>query len=135
MLVSMVTFANEGITPSEKLKKELSNEFAQASNVKWERVADYYKASFVQDGQFFAAYFNAFNELESISRTIGTNVLPLILQKDLKNKISKTSWIVDCFELSTEYGTGYYAVVEDEKAKTIYQADGHSWSVYKTTDK
>ena len=135
MLVSIVTFANDGITPSEKLQKELNNEFAQATDVKWEKVADYYKASFIQDGQFLSAYFNASNKLESTSRIIGTNMLPLILQTDLKNKVSESSWIADCFELSIGNGTEYYVVVESNDEKTIYQSDDFGWSVYKKTGK
>ena len=134
MLISTVTFA-QGILPSEKLQKEFSLEFAQATDVKWEKVADYYKASFIEDGQYFTVYFNASNKLESISRNIGTNMLPLSLQKDLKNKVSESSWIADCFELSLENGTEYYVVVESENEKTIYQAGDYNWSVYKTTSK
>jgi hypothetical protein len=135
MLISIVTFANDDIKPSEQLKKEFSNEFAQASDVKWEKVADYYKASFVQDGQYFVAYFNTSNKLEYISRSINTTMLPLLLQKDLKNKVSESSWITDCFELSVEYGTEYFVVIESDDQKTIYQADEFAWSVYKRTDK
>jgi len=115
MLISIVSFANDGFIPSEKLQKEFSDEFGNATDVKWEKVADYYKASFIQDGQYFAAYF--------------------ILQKDLKGKVSEASWIADCFELSVENGTEYYVVVESEDQKTIYQANEFSWSVYKKTDK
>jgi len=135
MLISIVTFANDGIKPSEKLQKEFTREFAQATDVKWEKVADYYKASFVEDGQYFVAYFNAFNQIESISRNISTNMLPLILQKDLKNKMSESSWVADCFELSGKNGTEYYVVLENADQKTIYQANEFSWSVYKKTDK
>ena len=114
MLISVVTFANDGIEPSEQLQKQFSNEFAHATNVKWEKVADYYKASFEEGGQYFVAYFNAFNEIESISRNISTNMLPMILQKDLKNEVSESSWITDCFELSGKNGTEYYIVLENQ---------------------
>jgi len=135
MLISIVTFANDDIKPSEQLKKEFSNEFAKASDVKWEKVGDYYKASFVQDNQYFFAYFNASNRLEYISRNINTSMLPLILQKDLKNKVSESLWIADCFEISVENSTEYFVVIESDDQKTIYQADEFSWSVYKKTDK
>ena len=135
MLISIVTFANDDIKPSEQLKKKFSNEFAGASDVKWEKVGDYYKASFVQDNQYFFAYFNASNRLEYISRNINTSMLPLILQKDLKNKVSESLWIADCFEISVENSTEYFVVIESDDQKTIYQADEFSWSVYKKTDK
>ena len=135
MLLSIVTFAQDGFMPSEKLQKELNTQFAQAADVKWEKVADYNKASFIQDGQYFSAYFNASNRLEYVSRSLGTNMLPLILQKDLKSKVSGSSWIADCFEITVENGTEYFVVVEDEHQKIIYQADEFSWSVYKKTNK
>jgi hypothetical protein len=135
MLISILTFANDEIKPSEQLKKEFSNEFAGAADVKWEKVGDYYKASFVQDGQYFSVYFNTSNRLEYVSRSIGTNMLPLILQKDLKNRVSESSWIADCFEITVENSTEYFVVVESDDQKTIYQADEFSWNVYKKTDK
>jgi hypothetical protein len=135
MLISIVTFANDGTKPSEELQKQFSREFAQATDVKWEKVADYYKASFIDGGQYYSVYFDASNKLESISRSISTNMLPLILQKDLKNRVSESSWVADCFELSRESGTEYYAVVENADQKIIYQADEFGWSVYKRTDK
>ena len=135
MLISIVTFANDGTKPSAQLQKEFSEEFAQAADVKWEKVGDYYKASFVQDNQYFFAYFNASNRLEYISRIINTSMLPLILQKDLKNKVSESSFVTDCFEITIENGTEYFVVIESDDQKTIYQADEFSWSVYKKTDK
>ena len=135
ILVSIVTFANDEIKPSEQLKKEFSNEFAQAGDVKWEKVGDYYKASFVQDDQYFVAYFNTSNRLEYISRSLSIRMLPLILQKDLKNRVSESSWIADCFEITVENATEYFVVIESEDEKTIYQADEFSWNVYKKTNK
>src|SRR5215216_6078861 len=135
MLLSIVSFANDGIVPSKELQKEFNREFAQSTNVKWEKVAEYYKASFIQDGQYLVVYFDAFNNLESISRSITTNMLPFILQKDLKDKASVSSWIADCFEVSGDKGTEYYVVVENAEQKTFYEANGNSWDVYKRTDK
>jgi hypothetical protein len=134
MLISIVSFANDEITPSEKLQKEFSREFAEATNVKWEKLGDYHKASFVEDSQYFVAYFDAFNKLESLSRIINTSMLPLILQKDLKDKISESAWVADCFEMLREGGTEYYVVVESAEEKTIYQADNLGWNVFKRTD-
>jgi len=102
---------------------------------KWEKIADYYKASFVQNGQYLIVYFDVFNNNETISRNINTDMLPMILKKDIKDKVSESSWITDCFEILGENGTEYYVVVEDADQKTIYQAGGNSWDVYKRTEK
>lgn len=135
MLISIATFANDSTRPSEKLQKEFNREFTQATDVKWEKVADYYRASFIEEGEYFVAYFDSFNNLESLSRTINTNMLPLILQKDLKNKLSESTWIADCFELLRDNVTEYYTVIESADEKIIYQASEFGWSVYKRTDK
>ena len=135
MLISIATFASDSTKPSEQLQKEFSREFAKATDVQWERVANYYKASFIEDGQYLVAYFDESNQLESVSRNISTNMLPLILQKDLKDKLSESLWITDCFELLKENGTEYFVVLENADQKTIYQADEFGWNVYKRTEK
>ena len=135
MLISIVTFANDGIKPSEKLQKEFSKEFTQAADVNWEKVGDYYKASFIENGKYFVAYFDAYNQMQSISRNISTDMLPLVLQKSLKDKTSEKTWITGCIELFGENGTEYYIMVENADQNTIYQANGNSWEEYKRTDK
>src|SRR5687768_16435983 len=135
MFLSIVTFANDSIKPSAQLQKEFSREFAQAAEVNWEKVGDYYKASFIENGKYFVAYFDAFNEVQSISRNISTDMLPLVLQKGLKEKTSEKTWITACIELLGENGTEYYIMVENADENTIYQANGNSWEEYKRTDK
>ena len=81
------------------------------------------------------AYFNAYNQVQSISRNISTDMLPLVLQKGLKEKTSEKTWITGCIELYGENGTEYYIVVETADESTIYQANGNSWEEYKRTDK
>lgn len=134
ILFSNISFAN-GIEPSEALQKEFNKAFAQSTEVEWEKVADYYKASFLMDGKFLTVYFDAFNNIESISRNITTSMLPLVLQSTMKEKLSETSWIADCFELLNENGTEYFIVVEDADQKVFYQANETSWDLYKTIDK
>jgi hypothetical protein len=135
MLFSGVTFATDDVQPSEALQKEFNKEFAGSTEVKWEKVADYYKASFLQNDQYLIVYFDEFNNIESISRELSTKMLPLILQKDLKDKLAESLWITDCFELFGDNGTEYYVVLENADQKTFYQAVDNSWEIYKRTDK
>ena len=135
LILSTATFAADGITPSEKLQKEFNRSFGESTEVKWEKVADYYKASFLQNGQYLIAYFDGFNNVVSISRNITVNMLPLMLNKSLDDVTSETTWITDCIELLAENGTEYYLVIEDADQETIYQSNGDSWDVYKRIDK
>jgi hypothetical protein len=134
LILSTATFATD-ITPSEKLQKEFNRSFGESTEVKWEKVADYYKASFLQNGQYLIAYFDGFNNVVSISRNITINMLPLMLNKSLDDVTSESTWITDCIELLGENGTEYYLVIEDADQETIYQSNGNSWDVYKRTDK
>lgn len=134
ILFSNISFAN-GIEPSEALQKEFNKEFAQSTDVEWEKVADFYKANFLMDGKFLTVYFDAFNNIESISRNISTSALPLILQSNMKDKLSETSWIADCFEIFSENGTEYFIVVENADQKVFYQATETDWDLYKRVDK
>ena len=134
ILFSNISFAN-GIEPSEALQNEFNKEFAHSTDVEWEKVADFYKASFFLDGKFLTVYFDAFNNIESISRNISTSMLPLILQSNMKDKLTETSWIADCFELFSENGTEYFIVVENADQKVFYQANETGWDLYKRVDK
>ncbi len=134
ILISNLSFAN-GIEPSEALQKEFNKSFSQSTDVEWEKVADYYKASFLLDGKFLTVYFDAFNNIESMSRNISTGMLPLILQATMKEELSDTSWIADCFEVFGENGTEYYIVVENADQKIFYQSNQNDWQLYKKVNK
>lgn len=134
ILFSNISFAT-GVEPTEELQKEFDKSFAQSTEVAWDKVADYYKASFLMDGKYLTVYFDAFNNIQSISRNISTTALPFILQKDIKENVSETSWIADCFEISHENGTEYFIVVESADEKIFYQSNGTGWDVYKNIAK
>lgn len=135
LVVSNLIFANDGTKPSQELQKEFNRMFAQSTEVEWNKVADYYKANFLLEGKYLTVYFDANNNVESISRNISTDMLPLILQTKLKDKVSETSWIADCIEMFGENGTEYYVVIENSNQKIFYQSNQSGWDVYKKTDK
>jgi hypothetical protein len=135
MLLSTLTFATDSTKPSEQLQKEFNREFAQSTDVEWTQVGDFYKASFLLEGKYLTVYFDAFNNIESISRNISTDALPMILQKNLKKGLLETGWISDCFELYGQNGTEYYIVVENADEIIFYQANQNDWEVFKRTEK
>lgn len=134
-LLSLVTIAGDGIIPSKNLEKEFQEKFARSTDVKWEKVADYYKANFVQNDQYLTAYFDENYTVEAISRHISTNMLPILLQSDLKVKMATSFWITDCSELLTGNSTNYYVTMEDADQTITYQANGNDWQEYERTKK
>ena len=135
MLLSSLTFATDGTKPSEQLLKEFNRSFSQSAEVEWTQVGDYYKVTFLMEGKYLTAYFDALNNVESISRNISTNMLPIILQTNLKEKLSESVWISDCFELFGQNGTEYYVVIENADEKIFYQSNQAQWDVFKRVEK
>jgi hypothetical protein len=135
ILLSTLAFASDGITPSKELQKEFNEVFSQSSDASWEKVADYYKVSFIQNDQYLVAYFDENYSVEIISRNLSTDNLPLFLKKSLNTKMNEASWITDCFELYLDNITEYYVVVETADQKISYRSNDTGWEVYKKTNK
>ncbi len=135
LVLSNLAFANDGTKPSESLLKEFNRNFTQSSEVEWNVVGDYYKASFLSGGKYLTAYFDVFNNVESVSRNISTDMLPLMLQNNLKETLEETVWVTDCFELFGQNGTEYYVVVENADEKIFYQSNQGDWEIFKRTEK
>jgi hypothetical protein len=134
LLLASTTFANKNGEPSLQIINEFNRMFTNTTGASWQEVSGFYRVTFIQGGQDLNAYYNASGEFASLSRNIGTTVLPLLLQKELKNKLSG-SWVTESFELSRESGTEYYVTVEDANTKTVYHSDRNVWTMYKRTQK
>lgn len=135
LLFTSVLFANEGTQPSKQLQREFNRAFAQSKEVKWERIADFYKVSFLLGDQYFTAIFDPSNKIESVSRNISIATLPTALQSGIEDKLSGFSWVTECIELSGKDGIEYYATVENADQKMAYHSNGRVWSVFKITEK
>jgi hypothetical protein len=135
LLFTGALFANEGTQPSKQVQKEFDRAFAQSKEVKWEKIADFYKVSFLLGDQYLTAIFSPSNRIESVSRNISIATLPLTLQKGIQDKLSDLAWVTECIELSGKNGTEYYATVENADQKIAYHSNGHVWSVFKITEK
>ena len=135
LVLSNLAFATDGTKPSEALLKEFNRNFNQTSEVEWNVVGDYYKATFFSGGKYLTAYFDAFNNVQSISRNISTDMLPLILQTNLKEQLDETVWVSDCFEMFVQNGTEYYVLVENADEKIFYQSNQAEWELFKRTEK
>ena len=134
ILLMSATFANANLKPSPQALNEFKHLFTQPTEVKWEEVSNFYKVTFIQGGQYLTAFFNPAGKIESISRNISTSTIPLILQKEIQNKLS-SSWITECFELFGRNGTEYYITIESANDTIVYRSNINDWDVYKKTKK
>ena len=124
-----VTFAKDIKPVPESIAKKLTKEFENASNVHWKATDNFYKASFIADGQSYDAFYSFDGQLIALSRSITVNQLPMSLSKEVKEK-SATNSISDLFEIWSERGTEYYVTFHNEKGAKTYKSEGTSWVLY-----
>jgi hypothetical protein len=124
----------ENANVDSQVLNAFKNEFNAAQEVKWTESSDYYKASFIFNGQYVAAFYSHDGELMGITRYITSLELPVKLQTSLKKNYS-AYWISDLFEVSNSEGVAYYVTLENADKKIVLKSAGNSWDVYKSTEK
>src|SRR5688572_12105223 len=134
-LISMSSFASDDYTVSDAAVKSFHSSFKSATEVSWTVSGNLYKASFLMNGQYVAAFFNEAGEMMAITRNITSTLLPIALQASLKKDYDKY-WITDLFEVANEDGTSYYITLEDADSKiTLKSTPNTDWSHYKKVSK
>lgn len=133
---SLFAFASDEVgTVSKYVLNSFNKEFTAAQEVKWTIGADYYKASFVLNDQYIAAFYNTNGELLGLTRNISSINLPLKLQNKVRNEYADY-WISDLFELSDSEGTHYVITLEKADTKVVLKSiDNADWSIFKKTTK
>lgn len=131
-LSSVFAFAGE---ENAEIKSEVldafKSEFATAKEVKWTANETYYKADFIFNNQYIAAYYTPTGEMMGVTRNISSLDLPVSLQAKLKKEYSKY-WISELFELSNNDGTTYYVTLENADKKIVLKSTGNNnWNVFK----
>lgn len=107
------------------------SEFTNAKEVEWTAGSNYFMANFTFNGKFIYAYYSPEGDLLGLSRYISTDVLPMNLQKSLRNNFSEY-WVSDLFEVAKNGRTDYFITLEEADKKIILQStNGTDWSVYK----
>ncbi len=129
-LVGFSSFA-EDIKVSQAALQSFHSSFKTASEVKWSRAVNYYKAEFIFSGQYVSAFYDAEGSLIAMTRNISSLQLPISLQAAVKNNYSNF-WISDLFEVANEEGTTYYITLQSGDTKLILKSLSDSkWVGYK----
>jgi len=129
----MVTEGEENV--SKNVLDAFKTEFTTAKEVAWISGSDFYKASFIYNGEYVFAYYNPNGDLLGLTRYISPVDLPLNLQISLK-KNGNGFWISDLFEAAKNATTSYYITLENADTKKVLRStDGSDWEVFKTVKK
>jgi hypothetical protein len=104
--------------------------FSTASDVTWTKVKDLYKAEFTLDNEPLTVWYNPDGNMVALTRLITANQLPIAAQVALKKDYSNYT-VVNLFEVDTDEGNNYYAVVDNVKSTLKLKADaGGDWMIY-----
>lgn len=144
LLIAFTIFASSFTTPSSASETvNVSNAalttfnatFSNAAEVSWSGTNGLYKAAFLFNGQYAAAFFGEDGGLIAVTRNISSLQLPLSLQVEMKKDYS-SFWISDLFEITTDGGTEYYLTLENSDQKLVLKASPNGgWAKHKKTRK
>ena len=127
---SFAAFAREG-NVSTTVLDAFTTEFAEAKDVQWTSGSNFYKADFIMNSQYMAAYYNFNGQLLGVTRNISSLDLPLNLQNNLRKDYG-SHWISGLFEVSNDDGTHYYITMENaDEVVTLKSSNNGKWKVYK----
>ncbi|MFT3825972.1 MAG: hypothetical protein QM731_18775 [Chitinophagaceae bacterium] len=129
------TFANNEKEINEKVASSFKNDFANATDVKWEKGKQFVKVTFTQNLQVMFAYYSEEGSLIAVSRNLTTGQLPLNLLAGFKKNYNGY-WVSDLFEMVNGTDTAYYLTLENADNTVVLRSDGTAgWEVFKKTKK
>lgn len=135
VLLVNAAFANKDENVNAQVETAFKQEFAQAKNVSWQKMDDYYKATFTMDKESVNAYFTPEGEMIGIVHNMLSTQLPINLQASLK-KTFDDYWITDLFEFARQDSNGYYITLQNaDQVITLQSTNGSSWTTYSKTKK
>ena len=132
-LASLSSFASD-IKVSPAALESFKYTFKNASEVNWTAGENFYKADFMQDGQYLTAFFDGDGTFLAVTKNITSTQLPVKLQTSLK-KQQEGYWITNLIEVAKDSGTSYYVTLENADTRMILKASGNSWEVYQKVTK
>jgi hypothetical protein len=121
-------FANRPDAITERAAMSFQRDFHQASDVSWDQMNNYVRATFKMDKQTMFAYYDNQGNLMGLVRHILTTSLPAGLQKDIKKQYAGY-WVSELFEITNDDGTSYYVQLKNADETILLKAEGTSeWS-------
>ncbi len=115
MLFATSSFAMDGDNVTAKVKAAFETDFSKAKQVNWEKISDFYFASFQLNDVSIDAAYNEEGELVGTSRKIASAQIPLSVSLELAKKYFEYTISEHAYELNFEGQTSYYITAENSK--------------------
>ena len=124
-------YAHEPDSVNPRIIAVFNKTFAGATNVKWETIDTYARATFTVQGQSMYVYFSPDARQHIVTRQLAPDQLPINLSTQL-NEIVEGGKIVELFEVLSNGETTYYVSVLNETHSRIYKASASGyWHIFK----
>src|SRR6476660_6351475 len=123
------SFAAEVPAVQSTVLKSFKTTFANATEVGWSTTQDLYKAEFALNGRYITEYYTADGTMAALTRHIGANELPVILQTAIKNDY-KDQWVSDVMEVTSDGDVQYYVTLENADSKVILKSSSTVWTTF-----
>ena len=126
-LMSLGTlYGQSKVEPSPAIAAEFNKQFAEASNVSWEKAGELSLAKFHFQQNYLVAYFNPAGNLIARGRKIGADQLPMKVHEDLlaiKSEREKKSGVLtvgNIFEYSEDSDFAQYVTsLENDRERIV----------------
>ena len=115
MLLTSTAFALSEEDVSTTVKSSFKTDFSSAKKVSWEKVSDFYFASFTLDNVNVDAAYNEAGELVGTSRKIEVSQLPLAVSLSLSQQFGDYTVSPRVNELTYDGSTCYYITAGNDK--------------------
>jgi hypothetical protein len=115
MLFSSFAFATDSDQVNARVKAAFLNDFSAASAVSWEKISDFYFATFTINNIEVNAAYNEDGELVGTSRPMESSQLPINISLALAKKYEGYTVSKKALELTFEGDTSYYLTVATDR--------------------
>jgi hypothetical protein len=115
MLLSGFAFATDSDKVNYRVRKAFSSDFAAASGVSWEKISDFYFATFTINKFELNAAYNEDGELIGTSRMVDVSHLPISVSLAVNKKYDGYTISPKALELTYDDETHYYLTVSNER--------------------
>ena len=115
MLFSSFAFATDSDNVNAKVKAAFHSDFSNATSVNWEKISDYYFATFLINNLEVNAAYSEDGELVGTSRPIETSLLPINVLMAVNKKYEGYSIAEKSLELTFQGSTNYYLTATNDR--------------------
>lgn len=136
VLIANLLFANAGkIQIPESVISEFGKTFSNAKEVRWEDFGNYFKATFLQTGKTWYAFYSDNAEFMGVAKNLLSDKLPDLLQTEIKTKF-QGYWITDLAGFHVGDKAGFIVTLENTDQKIVLTAGNNKhWQIHSRENK